>query len=161
MRRRLYQLPVEGLLDNPQALTLPAAGFGMLCRLLLHFHATDCAPLPIQDHELRSIARGHAPTWRHWKPTILAIFEAIRPEIETYHHNRATRQDALRIGRARSSAVRTQARIAAQQPDTAASAPTFHSLAILPHREPTPPVQRPPAPDNRPPRRVMTDRTRQ
>jgi hypothetical protein len=161
MRRRLYQLPVEGLLDHPQALTLPAAGFGMLARLVLHFHATDCAPLPVSDHELRSISRGHAPTWRHWKPTILAIFDAIRPEIEAYHEARRSKSNALRIGRARSSSVRAQARIAAQTPDTAATAPTFHSLAILPHREPTPAVQRPPPPDNRPPRRVMTDRTRQ
>jgi hypothetical protein len=160
LRRKLIPLPVERILDEPLALTLPAAGFGMLMRLVLHFHATDCARLPVSDHELRSLARGHAPTWRHWKTQILLAFEAIRPEIEAYHHNRATRQDALRIGRARSSAVRAQSRAMAQQTDTAATAPSFHSLAILPHREPTPAAPRPPTPDNRPPRRVMTDRSR-
>lgn len=94
-RRKLPPLPIEGLIDSPEALTLPAAGFGMLVRLLLQFWQTECRPLPVADHELRSIARGHAPTWRHWKPRILEVFEAVRPELEAAWRARENRRGNL------------------------------------------------------------------
>jgi len=65
----------------------------MLMRIFLHFWVTECQPLPVADHELRSIARGHAPTWRHWKASILRVFEAIRPDLE-----KAWRLHESRIG---------------------------------------------------------------
>jgi hypothetical protein len=41
-RRKLYPIPIEGLIDHPQAMALPAAAYGMLCRLSHHFWATEC-----------------------------------------------------------------------------------------------------------------------
>ena len=95
-RRRIPTLPIETLMDHPVAMTLPAAAFGMLARLALHFHATECRPLPIADHELMHVARAHAPTWRRWKARVLETFEAIRPEIEGYRtHSLARRQGLI------------------------------------------------------------------
>ncbi len=38
--RKIPRMPVEELHRNPLAMTLPAAGFGMLFRLVLHFWVT-------------------------------------------------------------------------------------------------------------------------
>ncbi len=94
-RRLVPPMPVEGLIDHPEAMTLPAAAFGMLTRIALHFWSTECRPLPIADHELRGICRAHAPTWRHWKVSILRVFEAIRPELESASRARENRRANL------------------------------------------------------------------
>ncbi|MDE2570885.1 MAG: hypothetical protein KGM93_18445 [Sphingomonadales bacterium] len=92
-------MPIEALVDHPEAMTLPTAGFGILLRLVLHFWATECRPLPVADHELRSIARAHAPTWRRWKPVVLRVFEACRPELDAYYDLRETKRTTLsRLG---------------------------------------------------------------
>src|SRR5271166_3709856 len=105
-RRQLYPMPIEGLYDHPEALALPAAGFGMLMRLCLHFWATDCFPLPKSQDELRSIARVHRPTWRQWKAQILRVFEDIRPELEGYYQWRQSRGSTIRMVAARGRAAR-------------------------------------------------------
>jgi hypothetical protein len=105
-RRKIHPMPIEGLIDHPEAMTLPAAAFGMLTRLTLHFWSTECRTLPIADHELRSISRGHAPTWRHWKASILRIFEAIRPGLESAWRARENRAGNLIRLSQRSSSVR-------------------------------------------------------
>ncbi len=94
-RRKIYPIPVEGLIDNPEALTLPAAAYGMLWKIILHFWATECRALPVADHELRCISRGHAPTWSHWKSTILGVFETIRPDLEAAQQARENRVNNL------------------------------------------------------------------
>jgi uncharacterized protein YdaU (DUF1376 family) len=126
-------MPIEGLMDHPEAMTLRAAAFGMLMRLALHFWSTECRPLPIADHELRNISRGHAPTWRHWKASILAVFEAIRPELESARRARENRvENLIRLSQRsasmrRANALRSKANAAMTSGD--ASANGFPRLA--------------------------------
>jgi uncharacterized protein YdaU (DUF1376 family) len=105
-RRKIPPMPIEGLYDHPEAMTLSAAAFGMLTRLALHFWSTECRPLPIADHELRGVCRAHSPTWRHWKASILRIFEAIRPELESTWQARENRVGNLIRLSQRSSSMR-------------------------------------------------------
>ena len=132
-RRPVPPMPVEGLIDHPEAMTLPAAAFGMLMRLTLHFWSTDCRPLPIADHELRGICRAHAPTWRHWKASILRIFEAIRPEWEAARRARENRvENLIRLSQRSASMRRVNAlQLKANAPITGgnASANGFPCLA--------------------------------
>ena len=141
-RRRIPRLPIEGLVDSPEALTLPAAGFGMLCRLTLHFWQTECRPLPIADQELRAISRAHSPTWRHWKPSILKVFEALRPGLETAWRARENRRDNLiRLSQRSASMRRANAlRSKANTPNAPQS--------LFPQRNP--PRQQQPAPAGKP-----------
>jgi hypothetical protein len=159
MRRRLFPMPIEALADSELAMTFPAAVYGMLTRLMVHYASTGCAPLPIADHELQHIARAHKPTWRRWKPQLMQALQAILPEIEAYHAFRMQRRGQLKIaswsGGARRAAVASANRL---QQSTAPLAPditSFHQLGHVPHREPAPP--RPQTPDKRPPRPIRTD----
>jgi hypothetical protein len=142
-RRKIPPLPIEGLFDNPEAMTLPAAGFGMLTRIVIHFWATECRSLPIADHELRSIARGHAPTWRRWRLTILRVFEALRPGLVAAWQARQNRRDNLIRLAHMGNAMR---RANAQKQRAAAS---FELSRLLPQRIPRAPL--PPAPAPRSP----------
>ena len=137
-RRRIFPMPVEKLLDHPEVLTLPAAGMGILTRLLLHFWQSECRPLPVADHELRSIGRAHAPTWRHWKPVVLRVFEAIKPELQAYLALRQTKATTIQmLGQRGASKVKVQALRAA-----AALVPTFETadLIVSPQRGSRPAV---------------------
>ena len=138
MRRRLYPLPVEGIIDHPDVLALPAAGLGILMRLVLHFWQTECRLLPVADHELRSIGRAHAPTWRHWKPVVLSVFDAIKPELEAYLALRQTKGTTIQmLGKRGASKAKLQALRAAT-----ALVPTFETagLIVSPQRESRPAV---------------------
>jgi len=91
-------------------LTLPAAGFGILMRITLHYWHTDCAPLPIADHELRNISRAHAPSWRQWKPQVLQIFADVKPALDRYFAYRTNAQQILReLGKKSAGASRLRA----------------------------------------------------
>lgn len=94
-RRRLYPMPVEALLDHPLALAMPAAAFGGLARLVLHYWQIECRPLPEADHELMHIARAHAPTWRRHKADIMTVFEAVRPALDASHSHQESKRDGL------------------------------------------------------------------
>lgn len=149
-RRRIYQMPVEILADNQLAMTLPAAAFGMTARLILHFHISGCRPLPIADHELKSIARAHAPTWRHWKPQVMEVVNACLPEIEAYTRKRnGNRQGLSSAGQIANSTKRLNALRLQTVP-----APTPISIPVKPSR---PPAE---TPTDKAPRRAMTDRRR-
>ena len=145
-------MPVEALVDHPEAMTLPAAAFGMLARLALHFHASQCRPLPTADHELMHIARAHAPTWRHWKARVLAILDDVKPGIEAYQRQCEGRRQGL-INAAHSS--NATARLNALSKATR-SAPPSLAAPFQPKRDP-PKAPRPAPPDQRP-QRLMVDR---
>jgi hypothetical protein len=110
-RRKLYPMPIEGLIDHPVARDLPAAAFGMLSRLCLHFWAAECRPLPKSEDELFAIARAHRPTWRRWKAQILKAFEDIRPELERYFQLRESKGTTLRLLSDRGYAARMRKRL--------------------------------------------------
>jgi hypothetical protein len=75
-------MPIEDRIDDPRAIALPAAGYGMLTRLCEHFWSTECRSLSMDDDTLFGIVRGHRPTWRGHKAEILAIFNDLRPRLE-------------------------------------------------------------------------------
>ena len=80
--KRLPAFAFEMLTNHPLALTLPAAAFGMLCRLLFHFIMTQCKPLPKDSDDLRGIMRAHRPTWNHHKKEIMLVFNDLAPKLE-------------------------------------------------------------------------------
>jgi hypothetical protein len=133
-RRKLYPMPIEGIVDHPDFIAMPAAGTGILFRLSLHFWRTQCRPLPIADHELRCIARAHSPTWRRWKSSVLKVFEAIRPELEAYYHLRESHGTTLSVmAQMRQSRQRLKALQKLQSPQTNVPA---YATGIVPARSP-------------------------
>ena len=79
--RRLPAFAIDMLTQHPLALTLPAAGFGMLCRLIFHFIATQCRPIPKMSDDLCGIMRAHRPTFNTHRADIMAIFRELEPEL--------------------------------------------------------------------------------
>jgi hypothetical protein len=79
--RRLPAFAIDMLTQHPIALTLPAAGFGMLCRLIFHFIATGCRPIPPEGDDLRGIMRAHRGTWTQHRNSILAVFRELEPQL--------------------------------------------------------------------------------
>jgi uncharacterized protein YdaU (DUF1376 family) len=130
----LFPLPVESILYHPDFIAMPAAGAGILFRLVLHFWQTECRPLPAADHELRSIARAHAPTWRHWRAQVLSVFDAVRPALEGYYELRLNKKTTLsRLAHRRHS----QQRLKASQDSVAGLASiSHHVMGPIPKREP-------------------------
>jgi len=155
-KRRLYPFPIESLIDHPDAIALPAAGFGILMRLSLHFWLTRCQLLPVADHELRGIGRAHPPTWRRWKPIVLKILEDIRPQLEAYYALREARRTALSIG-AHATNAKRRAKALQSSPRAHDSLPDYAS-GFIPNREPTQPNRPRPSPAGRPARKLMVDR---
>jgi hypothetical protein len=158
MARKLYPMPVQGILEHPDFIAMPAAGAGILFRLTLHYWQTGCRDLPKADHDLRAITRAHLATWSQWKAHVLRVFADVAPELARYHHERITKATTIKILANRGGGAR-----AAQsaRDRLAASAPPLtpitdaHQLGFVPKREPAP--ARPPAPDARPPRPIRTD----
>ena len=79
--KRLPAFAIERLMMHPLALTLPAAAFGMLCRLIFHFIASECRPVPPEGENLRSIMRAHKSTWATHRLDIMAVFRELEPEL--------------------------------------------------------------------------------
>ena len=79
--RRLPAFAIDMLTQHPLALTLPAAGFGMLARLVFHFIATNCRPIPPEGDDLRGIMRAHRGTWTQHRESILAVFRELEPQL--------------------------------------------------------------------------------
>lgn len=84
---------------------MPAAGFGMLMRLIIHYWMSDCAPLPTNGAELRAIARVHLPTWKQWGDTVSEIFTDLQPELVDYHAKRLRNKEQLKRLSARGAAA--------------------------------------------------------
>jgi len=133
-------MPVSPLYDHPAALYLPAAGFGMVTRLCLHFWATDCRPLPTDDSSLMQIARAHRPTWRHWKSEIMAILADMLPELQAAKAQRDARKSNLIAAQYASIAARKAARLAASN---APPALPVHAMPHIPRKEPPKPQRLP------------------
>ena len=102
--RRLPAFAIDMLTQHPLALTLPAAGFGMLCRLIFHFIATQCRPIPKMSDDLCGIMRAHRPTFNTHRADIMAIFRDLEPQLieaqRLYELRRAAITAAGESGRA-------------------------------------------------------------
>ena len=80
--RRIPPFALEILAHHPLAMTLPAAGFGMLCRLIFHFILTNCRPIPKTGDDLCGIMRAHRPTFNTHKKDIMEIFQELAPKLQ-------------------------------------------------------------------------------
>ena len=157
MRRKLWPMPIAGIVDHPAAIAMQSAAYGALVRLCHHFWMTDCRPLPTNDRLLRQLARAHVPTWAHHKREVMQVFSDVRPELERAFSARRNRTDALRIvalrGGAKKTALAAQKRMADSISPTEAR--THHDFSP-PKKEPATP--RPAPPEARPKRPVRVDR---
>ena len=160
MARKLFPLPIEPILRHPLALTLPAAGSGMLFRLVAFWWESECRQLPRADHDLKAIVRAHPQTWCDHKASILQVFADIEPELHAYYTARTLKRDGLRIAArngnsmktAHALAERAEAYASTQTPDVS----SFHQLGYVPQADAR--IARPqPAPDG-PSKPVKTDR---
>lgn len=95
VKRQMFPLPVQGIIDNPRFIALPAAGRGMLMTLVLYYWQTECVPLPTKGSEIFCIMRTHPSTWATHKDTILQIFNDVKPELDKYFQLRKTRYAVL------------------------------------------------------------------
>jgi hypothetical protein len=109
-RRKIPPMPIEGLIDHPKAIALPAAGKGMLFQLVAHFWLTECQPLPATDGALFAIARAHRPTWSEHRVAIKAVLADVLPQLakafNLYQHRRSV---LLAVGTKGHSAARLKA----------------------------------------------------
>ena len=118
-KRKTPPFPIELLVQNPIVLTFPAAAFGILARVVIHYWLTDCRPLPTQPDELNSIGRAQRPTMKQWKPQIMAVFNEIQPELDSrfraYQNRRA---NVIRLGQNGATILKLKAlnKRAADQP---------------------------------------------
>jgi|SRR5580704_2955305 uncharacterized protein YdaU (DUF1376 family) len=144
MMRKLYPLPIQSVLEHPDFIALPAAGAGMLFRLLGHYWETGATSIPIADHELRAVCRAHTATWRIWKPTILKIFNAVAPELAAYKRLRDVKGTSIRVMQ-RSGAATTNAIRRAKAIELSHTSPETPQGPLIPsqssdrYRTPKPP----------------------
>jgi len=94
--KRVPPFALEILAHHPLAMTLPAAGFGMLCRLIFHFILTDCRPIPKIGDDLCGIMRAHRPTFNAHRADIMAIFNDLAPQLETADKHYKQRREAVK-----------------------------------------------------------------
>ena len=80
--KRVPPFALEILAHHPLAMTLPAAGYGMLCRLIFHYILTDCRPLPKIGDDLCGIMRAHRPTFNTHRADIMAVFNDLAPKLQ-------------------------------------------------------------------------------
>ena len=120
--RKIPPFPIDLLVLNPIVLTFPAAAFGILARVVIHYWLTDCRPLPTQPDELNSIGRAQRPTMKQWKPQIMAVFNEIQPELDkrfsAYQNRRANVLRLAETGRTINKLKALSKRHAAQPTDT-------------------------------------------
>jgi len=121
-------------------MTLPAAGFGMLCRLIFHFILTDCRPIPKDGDNLRGIMRAHRSTWTEHKKDILSVFQDLAPQLEAADKHYKQRREAVKAMGEKGRAVQRLRALSNKPPRPNADA----ALAITaPKRERPAPVTRP------------------
>ena len=105
-RRKIYPMPVESIYDSAAFARLPAAGAGMLFRLMLHYWFTGCQPMPIADHELRAICRAHTATWVSVKKHVLDLFNELRPAMDRYFYERENKLTTIKMNFSKGNANR-------------------------------------------------------
>jgi len=94
--KRVPSFALEILAHHPLAMTLPAAGFGMLCRLVFHFILTDCRPIPKIGDDLCGIMRAHRPTFNTHRADIMAIFNDLAPKLIEADRQYKQRREAVK-----------------------------------------------------------------
>ena len=139
-RRYLPAMPITPLFDHPDAIAMPAAAFGALSRLCIHFWATGCQPLSRDTDSMMAIARAHRPTWSHHKVKILSVFDAIAPEMTRALNARRSRSHHLVMASQAATAARKAARVTQSQ--TLPSLPAY-AMDHSPKKAPPKPARAP------------------
>lgn len=129
-RRKIAPIPLEIVTDCAGASLLPAAAFGSLMRLVVHFWQSDCRPLPQSGDRLFVLASAHRPTWSHHKVEIMRIFNECAPRLEHAFKSRDNKMKALAILRERGHALRRKRKL-----EKAIAAPDASEPAAAPRRE--------------------------
>lgn len=86
--REIWPMPIQAIVENPIALTMPNAVFGSLIRLCHHYWITNCLPLPESNAELQVISRAVAPIWNKHREAILKAFSEVQPSLDAYRKKR-------------------------------------------------------------------------
>lgn len=110
-RRKIAPIPLEIVTDCPGASLLPAAAFGSLMRLVVHFWQSDCHPLPQSGDRLFVLASAHRPTWSNHKVEIMRIFNECAPALEHALRERERKKSLLGDLRERGVAARRARRL--------------------------------------------------
>ena len=80
-KRKFPPMPREIVTQHPRVVAMNSAAYGMLNRILDHFWATDCAPLPETDFQILMLSRAHKPTWAQNRDEIKAVLRDVTPEL--------------------------------------------------------------------------------
>jgi hypothetical protein len=103
-RRRLYPMPIAGLIDHPEFIAMSAAGRGMLVTLVLYYWQSECQPIPTKRSELFVVCRGNPQMWHKYYDKILRIFSDIKKELDDYYEARESKKTTFNILSARARA---------------------------------------------------------
>ena len=145
-----WPIPWEAIHTHPRSATLTPTGYGILARIVAHYCATRCAPLPLDtDTRMAIIAHSHLKTWREWKSPILSILETAIPPIQAYYAKR----DGGLLGMSRGAAHGLAARRLSLLANTPSPTVT-PSTPRIDHSLPRPPV----SPTDDPASRLWTDK---
>jgi len=140
-KRKIPPFPIELLVYNPIVLTFPAAAFGILCRIAIHYWLTECRPLPTQTDDLYAIGRAQRPTMKTWGTAVMAVFNDIKPELDSrfraYQNRRANVLRLAETGRTINKLKALSKRHAAQPPDTLTPPTPKHAARIVVAAMPT------------------------
>jgi hypothetical protein len=105
-RRKIAPIPLEIVTDCPGTALLPAAAFGSLMRLVVHFWQSECRPLPQSGDRLFVLACAHRPTWTNHKAEIMRIFNESASALERAFNENKRKRILLSTLRERGHAVR-------------------------------------------------------
>lgn len=137
-RPKIFPMPVEQLIDNPDFIALPAAGRGMLFTLMLYFWQTGCRPIPTSEAQLQHICRAHNATWYGHKDEILKIFLDVEPNLRHYYEVREGKHLSLQAASLAGLATRTKRKRQAQQANVS---PTVSIASAIPRKELNPAIR--------------------
>lgn len=117
--REIWPMPVQAIVENPLALSMPGAAFGALLRLCFHYWVTNAIPLPESSNELQTISRAVSPIWVKHKAAILQAFSEVKPSLDAYRKKRLSNELYLDFSRAKADSLRRKAKLAnVAQPPT-------------------------------------------
>lgn len=105
-RKRLFPMPVEAIIDHPRLIMTPTPLFGAVMRLLLHYWASECEPLPEERLELQSIGRMPERMMRDHGDFIRQVVADLLPALDKYYAVRVSRATVIKELQDRSKGVR-------------------------------------------------------
>ena len=143
-RRSIYPMPVAGLIDHPDFLTMTPAAAGMTARLVMFYWQSECRPLPLNPTDVFAICRGHGRAWHSHRGTIIKVFNDIKPELDRYFAERKAKKTTLEIVSARARANRRALRLVENAPPVLAAEDAIPAISAVPYQRVASPEERGP-----------------